>query len=95
MTSVRVIVVDDYAPFRRVVDSILQLRNDLQIVSEASDGLDAVQKAKILQPDLVLLDIDLPGLNGIQVARRLRDYAPRAKVVFLSVETSSDVVTEA
>jgi DNA-binding NarL/FixJ family response regulator len=91
----RILVVDDFTPFLRVVRLILQIRDDLQIVGEASDGLEAVQKAKILQPDLVLLDIDLPTLNGIQVARRLRDHAPRARILFLSVETSSDVVTEA
>jgi DNA-binding NarL/FixJ family response regulator len=91
----RIVVVDDYEPLRRVVRLILQLRDDLQIVGEASDGLEAVQKAKELRPDLILLDIDLPTLNGIQVARRLRDLVPRAKVLFLSVESSSDVVREA
>ena len=91
----RVLIVDDHAPIRRVTRLILQVRNDLQIVGEASDGLEAVQKAKVLRPDLILLDMDLPTLNGIQVARRLRDYVPRAKVSFLSVESSSDVVREA
>ena len=71
------------------------MRNDLQIVGEASDGLEAVQKAKELRPDLIFLDIDLPTLNGIQVARRLRDLVPRSKVLFISVESSPDVVREA
>ena len=71
------LVVDDYEPVRRVVRLILQVRDDLQIVGEASDGLEAVQKAKELRPDLILLDIDLPTLNGIQVARRLRDLVPQ------------------
>ena len=89
------LVVDDYEPVRRVIRLILQARDDLQIVGEASDGLEAVQKAKELLPDLILLDIDLPTLNGLQVARRLRDLVPRAKVLFLSVESSLDVVREA
>lgn len=89
------LVVDDYKPFRTVICSILQRRNDLQIVGEASDGWEAVQKAKALQPDLVLLDIALPILSGIQVARRLRDLVPHAKILFVSVESSSDVVTGA
>lgn len=91
----RILVVDDHEPLRRVVRLILEVRNDLQIVGEASDGLEAVQKATALQPDLVLLDYDLPTLNGIQVAKQLRDLVPRARVLFLSVEYSSDVVREA
>jgi DNA-binding NarL/FixJ family response regulator len=90
-----VLVVDDYEPFRRVVRSILQPRNDLQIVGEAADGLEAVQKAKALRPDLILLDIALPTLNGIQAARRVRDLVPRAKIMFVSVEFDQDVVREA
>jgi CheY-like chemotaxis protein len=78
-----------------VVRLILQVRDDLQIVGEASDGLEAVQKAKELRPDLILLDIDLPTLNGIQVARRLRDLVPSARVLFISVESSVDIVREA
>jgi DNA-binding NarL/FixJ family response regulator len=74
---------------------VLEIRNDLQIVGEASDGLEAVRKAKELQPDLILLDIDLPTLNGIQVARRLRDLVPQARILFVSVESSADVVREA
>jgi len=95
MPALRILVVDDYEPFRRVVRLILQLRDDLRIVGEASDGLEAVQKAKELQPDLILLDVALPRLNGIQAARRLRDLVPDARVLFLSVESSSDVVREA
>jgi len=95
LRPLRILVVDDYEPVRRVIRLILQVRDDLQIVGEASDGLDAVQKAKELRPDLILLDIDLPTLNGIQVARRLRDLVPRSKVLFISVESSSDVVREA
>jgi two-component system nitrate/nitrite response regulator NarL len=91
----KVLVVDDYEPFRRVVRSILQPRNDLQIVGESSDGLEGIHKAKELKPDLILIDIDLPTLSGLHVARRLRDHVPSAKVLFLSVESSSDLVREA
>jgi DNA-binding NarL/FixJ family response regulator len=91
----RILVVDDHEPVRRVVRLILRLRDNLQIVGEASDGLEAVRKAKELRPDLILLDISLPKLNGIEVARQLRDLVPHAKTLFLSVESASDVVREA
>ena len=64
-SSIRVLVVDDYEPFRRVVCSRLESRPDLEVIGEASDGLEAVEKAQALKPDLILLDIGLPNLNGI------------------------------
>ena len=75
--TVRVFIVDDYEPFRRFVRSTLGRRPDLQVIGEASDGLEAVRKAEELQPDLIVLDIGLPTLNGIEVARRIRKLLPR------------------
>jgi DNA-binding NarL/FixJ family response regulator len=91
----RLLVVDDYEPFRRVVRLIVELRNELQIIGEAADGLECIRKAQRLQPDVILLDIDLPKLNGIKAARRIRQLAPRARILFFSVESSSDIVAEA
>ena len=90
----QILVVEDFRPFRQFVCSKLQKRADFQ-VAEASDGLEAVRKAQQLQPDLILLDIGLPKLNGIEVARRLSDLLPRTRILFLSVESSSDVAREA
>jgi DNA-binding NarL/FixJ family response regulator len=67
----------------------------LEVVCELSDGLAAVQKAVELKPDLVLLDIGLPGLNGIEVGRQIRKLVPNAKIIFLTQESSADVVQEA
>ena len=92
---VRVLVVDDYEPFRRFICSTLERRLELQIVSEVSDGLEAVQQAEELRPDLILLDIGLPSLNGIEAARRIRKVSPESKILFISQESSADVVQAA
>jgi DNA-binding NarL/FixJ family response regulator len=93
--SIRVLVVDDYEPFRRFICSTLGKRPELQIVGEVSDGLEAVQKAQELQPDLIVLDIGLPSLNGIEAARRMRKLCPESKIMFVSQESSAEVVQEA
>jgi DNA-binding NarL/FixJ family response regulator len=95
MSSFRVLVVDDCEPFRRFVCSTVEKKPDLQVVGEASDGLEAVQKAEELQPDLIVLDIGLPTLNGIEVARRIRKLCPERKILFMSQESSADVAHEA
>jgi DNA-binding NarL/FixJ family response regulator len=89
---VRVLIVEDYEPFRRFVCSTLGKRPELQVIGEASDGLEAVQKAEDLQPDLIVLDIGLPTLNGIEAARRIRKLSPQSKILVLSHESSADVV---
>ena len=94
-SPVRVFVVDDYEPFRRLVVSMLRKQRELQIICEASNGSEAVQKAEELQPDLILLDIGLPKLNGIEAARRIRKLSPKSKILFVSQESSADVVQEA
>jgi DNA-binding NarL/FixJ family response regulator len=88
-------VVDDYEPFRRLARSTLRKRPALQIVGEASDGLAAVRQAEELKPDLILLDIGLPGLNGLRAAREIRKLSPDSKIIFVSQESSPDVVQEA
>jgi len=95
ITAVRVLVVEDFEPFRRYVCSKLGKNPELQVIGEASDGFEAVHKAEELQPDLVLLDIGLPKLNGFEVAQQLRKLASASKIVFVSQESSADVVEEA
>ena len=94
-SSVRVLVVDDYEPFRRFVCWTLETKPELQIVGRASDGLEAVRKAEEVKPDLIVLDIGLPTLNGIAVARRIRKLCPECRILFLSQESSADVAQEA
>jgi DNA-binding NarL/FixJ family response regulator len=93
--GVRVLVVEDFEPFLRLIRSILRDKPELQIIGEVSDGMDGVRGAEELQPDLILLDIGLPGLNGIEAARRIRKLAPEARIIFVTQESYADVVKAA
>jgi DNA-binding NarL/FixJ family response regulator len=92
---IRVLVVDDFENWRRQVHSLLQARPAWQVIAEASDGSEAVQKAEDLKPDLILLDIGLPKLDGIEAARRIRQCSPNSKIIFLSQNSDLDVVRAA
>jgi DNA-binding NarL/FixJ family response regulator len=94
-STIRVLVVEDYAAFRRFLVSTTQSKAELQVICEVADGAEAVQKARELQPELILLDIGLPSLNGIEAARQIRKLSPNSKILFVSENRYSDVVEEA
>ena len=89
-----ILLVEDHASFRRLISTELQRREECQVI-EAADGLEAIEKAEQLQPDLILLDINLPKMNGFEVAKLVRRLAPAARVLFLSQESSPDLVRKA
>ena len=88
---VSVLVVDDFIPFRSFICSTLATRVDLLVSGEASDGLEAIYKTKELRPDLILLDIGLPTLDGMSAAREICKFA-KSKIIFVTQESSLDVV---
>src|SRR5436305_303966 len=90
-SSSRVLVVEDSEHFRKFFRSTLRKRPELQIVGEVIDGLEAVERAEQVQPDLIVLDIGLPSLNGIEAARQIRKVSPKSKILFVSQESSTDV----
>ena len=92
---IRVLIVEDFQPFREFVCSTLAKRPELQVIAEVSDGLEAVQKAVELKPDLILLDIGLPTMNGIEAARQIHTLVPKSMIIFVSQESSADIVEEA
>jgi DNA-binding NarL/FixJ family response regulator len=94
-STVRVLVVEDFEPFRRFICSKLCGNPELQVIGEVSDGMEAVRKAEELQPNMILLDVGLPTLNGIEAARLIRTLCPESKIIFVSQERSADVVREA
>jgi DNA-binding NarL/FixJ family response regulator len=94
-SSIRILLVDDFEPFRRLLRSILQSKLELQTIVEAADGVEAIELAQALQPDMILLDVGLPKINGIEAARTIRKLAPQSKILFVSQESSVDVVQAA
>lgn len=95
MAPLRILLVDDFASWRSYVASVLQERACSEVVGEAADGQEAIEKATELQPDLILMDIAMPKLNGIEAARRIRDRAANAKIVFISLEISDELAEAA
>jgi DNA-binding NarL/FixJ family response regulator len=95
LSSIRILIIDDYADWLREVRLLLQSHPEWLVIAEASDGPEAVQKAEGLKPDLILLDIGLPKLNGIEAARRIRQLSPSSKIIFLSQNSDRDIVRTA
>ena len=94
LAPIRVLVVEDHRDWRKLVRLLFQMRPEWHVICEVSDGSEAVQKAAKLKPDLILLDIGLPKLNGIEAARQIRQLSPNSKIVFLSMDNSLDIVQE-
>lgn len=91
----RILVVDDYELWCQFLCSTIQKHSLFQLAGQAGDGLEAVRQSQELQPDLVLLDIGLPALNGIEAARRIRQVSPKAKILFISENRSAEIAEEA
>jgi len=90
-----ILLVDDFEPFRSYVASTLQAIPGARIVAEAKDGLEAVQSAEALKPDLIVLDVGLPKLNGIEAARQIRKVSPSSIILFLSENMSPEIARDA
>jgi DNA-binding NarL/FixJ family response regulator len=91
----RILVAEDFESWRVKIRSILQAQPEWQIVCEVSDGLQAVEKTEELSPDVVLLDVGMPVLNGVEAAKRIRQKAPNAKLLFLTQDGDNDTRTAA
>lgn len=85
MQRTKTLIVDDDASFRRRVKGLLDTEPDIEVVGEAADGQEAILKARELKPDLVLMDVRMPGTNGINATRRLKDEMPELKVIIVSI----------
>jgi len=95
MAALRTLIVEDHDGLRAMLRSLMENEASCVVIGEASDGLQAVQRAQELQPDLILLDLSLPKLNGMEAGRRIRKISPESKILFLSQEPAPEIVQTA
>jgi DNA-binding NarL/FixJ family response regulator len=97
MDPIRVLLVDDHEIARRSIRSVLSNSSNLDVICETADGENAIKKAEELHPTVILLDITLPGISGIQAARRIRAVSPDTRIIFLSqhdsIQTAKDALS--
>jgi DNA-binding NarL/FixJ family response regulator len=89
---VRILIVDDHAVVRRGVRALLQPSPDWEICGEAENGQDAIRLAEDLKPEIIIMDLSMPVMNGLQATRAIRQSLPQIKVVLFSLHTSSELV---
>lgn len=95
MQRTRVLLVDDHALFREGLAGIIGAQPDMQVVGEANDGLEAIVKARELKPDLVLMDVQMPGVDGLEATRQIKQALPEATIVILTVRDDDEKLFEA
>ncbi len=95
LDPIRALIVDDHALFRRGLEMVLAAEDDIELVGEASDGAEAVQKAGESLPDVVLMDIRMPKSSGIQACRAMKEVAPSSKIVMLTISDEEEDLFEA
>src|SRR5215469_6364638 len=91
MRTTKILVVDDHRQWRSMLRTLLEANSGFQVIAEAVNGFEAIEKAAQLHPDVVLLDIGMPLLNGLEAAPKIRRVSPGSKIVFVTQDSNRDV----
>jgi DNA-binding NarL/FixJ family response regulator len=94
MMGVRLLLADDHEIVRRGLRALLEAETGWEVVAEASDGRDAIEKTKLMKPDVAILDISMPSLNGLEAARQIASSTPQTKVLILTVHDSDPLIQQ-
>jgi DNA-binding NarL/FixJ family response regulator len=92
---IRVLIVDNYEYIRRMVRALLEAEDGWEVCGEAADGQEAIDQCALLQPDLIILDIHMPVLNGLEAAREILLHSPRMRILVLTIDGSSHFASAA
>jgi DNA-binding NarL/FixJ family response regulator len=95
MKSIRLLLADDHHLFRKGLASLLEKESGFEVVAEAEDGADAIRKAQAIKPDLVLMDIHMPGVNGLEATRQITRILPATRIVILTISEDDEHLFEA
>lgn len=95
MSVKQILVVDDSSSWLHFVRGLLELKAEFNVIATATNGTEAIEKARELQPNVVLMDLGLPGMNGFEATRQIRQISPASKIVFLSEQRDSDLIEAA
>lgn len=89
--TTRILVVDDFEPWRNSVRLVLERNPSFRVIGEASDGQEAIEKATEMQPDVILLDVGMPSVNGIEAANLIQQSCPKSRILFVTLDDVSGV----
>lgn len=93
--TIRIMIADDFEIIRHGIKRVLEFEDNIKVVAEATDGKEVIEQVELLKPDILLLDMSMPGYNGLELLEKLRSSGNKIKVIMLTIESGADVINKA